>query len=100
MKKPLFTIAAAVAISVGALTVAGPASADPNECQTTESAPFYADWDASGGVSYLFTLSAGRGFRSNGSYLFDSLGRQWISGHGAEHPDREGWVIQSHTNCI
>ncbi len=100
MKKTLFTIAAAVAVSAAVLTVAGPASADdPYLCMTTENAPFYAGIDSTGGVSYLFTLSAGRGFRTNGHFLNDALGRDWMSGHGAEHPDREGWVLLDHTNC-
>ena len=29
----------------------------------------------------------------------DDLGRQWIYGHGAEHPDRDGYVLRDHTSC-
>ncbi len=99
MNKKLFTIAAAFAVSVGVLT-AGPASAEDGYlCQTTENAPFYADLGAGGGTDYLFTLSGGRGFRASGTGTDDDQEREWIAGHGAEHPDREGWILRSHTNC-
>lgn len=97
MKK--LTAAAAAAAMVGALTMAtaGPAAAD-ELCSTTENAPFYASIGGTGGEGYLFTLSPGRGFRAIGVYI-DVYQRPWIHGHGAEHPDREGWVLGSHTNC-
>ena len=93
-------MAAVAAATVGALTMvtAGPAAAAEQLCKTTESAPFYASVDSAGGESYLFTLSADRGFRATD--LYDDAGnRYWVRGHGAEHPDREGWVLMSHTDC-
>jgi hypothetical protein len=101
MKKKLAAFAAALAVTAGGVTAttALPASADDTLCMTTENAPFYAGRDNSGGTNYLFTLSAGRGFRYNHNGAFDIYYRFWISGHGAEHPDVEGWVLASHTNC-
>lgn len=102
MTKKLAAFAAAFTVTVSGVTAvtAVPASADDGIlCSTTENAPFYAGVDNSGGTDYLFTLSAGRGFRYNGSGAFDIYYRFWISGHGAEHPDVEGWVLASHTNC-
>ncbi len=101
MKKKLFSIAAATAVTGLCLGVTGSASAEgaPGVCTTIESAPFYAGMDNGGGTSYLFTLSAGRGFSTTAAFFYDSYGRYWISGHGAEHPDREGWVLAAHTNC-
>lgn len=102
MKKRLFTIAAACAVAAGGLSIgaAGTASAaDGYLCLTVENAPFYLAVNGSGGAGYQFTLSPGRGFRANGAGFIDGYGRGWIEGHGAEHPDREGWVLQSHTNC-
>ncbi len=94
-------IAAAVAVAGLSLGVAGSASAEnpPGVCTTIEDAPFYAGMNDGGGTSYLFTLSAGRGFSTTAAFFYDSYGRYWISGHGAEHPDREGWVLAAHTNC-
>ncbi len=99
MKKKLFTITAAFAIAGGIMS-AGPASAEDGYlCMTTENAPFYTSFNGEGGVGYLFTLSAGRGFRTNGTGGGDYYDRAWIGGHGAEHPDREGYTLQSHTTC-
>ncbi len=101
MKKRLLSLAAATVIATGGLVagLAGPASADDGIlCMTTENAPLYANVDGSGGSFYLFTLSGGRGFRWSGmAYGIDD--QVWIYGHGAEHPDRDGWVLASHTNC-
>lgn len=96
MKKLIMGVAAAA----GALTLAtaGPAAATEQLCQTNENAPFYQNVNNDGGVGYLFTLSGGRGFRATGLYS-DAYQRLWVYGHGAEHPDREGWVLQAHTNC-
>ncbi len=100
MKKKLFSIAAATAVAGLCLGVTGSASAEDGFlCNTTASAPFYAGMDSGGGTSYLFTLSAGRGFRASGVGRDDAYEREWIQGHGAEHPDREGWVLRDHTNC-
>ncbi len=102
MKQKLLTIAAACAVAVGGLTVgmASPASAEDGYlCNTTENAPLYANVDGSGGSFYLFTLSPGRGFRASGMGIIDNSDRTWIYGHGAEHPDRDGWVLLSHTTC-
>ncbi|MGH3376217.1 MAG: hypothetical protein ACRDP6_15895 [Actinoallomurus sp.] len=100
MKKKLFSIAAATAVAGLCLGVTGSASAEgPPVCLTTESAPFYAGMDNGGGTSYLFTLSAGRGFSTSGAFFYDGYGRYWLAGHGAEHPDREGWVLAAHTTC-
>ncbi len=92
-------MAAAAAATIGALTMAtaGPAAAD-QLCQTTENAPFYDSISSGGGESYLFTLSGGRGFNATGLYS-DASNRYWVHGHGAEHPDREGWVLMAHTDC-
>ena len=104
MKKKLLTIAAtaACAVAVGGLSigVAGTASAEDGYlCNTVENAPFYLAVNGSGGAGYLFTLSPGRGFNANGHGYIDGNDNEWIEGHGAEHPDREGWVLRGHTTC-
>ncbi len=100
MKKRLLSLAAATMIATGGVVagVASPASAD-FLCMTVENAPLYTSVDAYGsGQGYLFTLSPNRGFRWDGRGIsFEN--RTWIHGHGAEHPDREGWVLASHTSC-
>ncbi len=100
MRNKLAAFAAALTVTAAGTTAAAlPASADGIVCTTHEDAPFYAGIAETGGTSYLFTLSPGRGFNYNGSRSYDDLGRFWISGHGAEHPDVEGWILASHTNC-
>ncbi len=101
MKKRLFTIAAACAVAVSGLSIAGAGSASAEDgflCNTVENAPFYLAVNSAGGAGYLFTLSPGRGFRASGAGYDDGT-NEWIAGHGAEHPDREGWVLRSHTTC-
>ena len=100
VKKKLFGLAAACAVAVGAFTAAGTGTASADVlCNTTENAPFYAYVGVDGGSSYLFTLSAGRGFRAAEFIRGDTYGREWIYGHGAEHPDVLGWVLKDHTDC-
>jgi hypothetical protein len=100
VKKKLFGLAAACAVAVGALTAVGAGTASAAVlCDTTENAPFYAGFGAGGGTSYLFTLSAGRGFRAAEELYGDTYGREWVYGHGAEHPDVDGWVLKDHTDC-
>lgn len=102
MRKTLVSFAAAAVVTIGGIAVgtAGPASADDGIlCMTTQDAPFYAGVDGGGGTNYLFALGADRGFRASGTGMDDGYGREWISGHGAEHPDREGWVLRAHTSC-
>lgn len=100
MKKKLFGMAAACVMAVGAFSAAGTGTASADVlCSTIENAPLYAGYDSGGGTSYLFTLSPGRGFRANNAVWVDIYNRSWIYGHGAEHPDVEGWVLESHTNC-
>ncbi len=98
VKKKLLTVAATCVMAVSGLVTAGPARADIL-CNTTEDAPFYAGFGVEGGTSYLFTLSADRGFRASENLYGDTYNREWIYGHGAEHPDRDGWVLRSHTSC-
>ena len=100
MKKKLFSTAVVTAVAGLCLGVTGSASAESGYlCNTIESAPFYAGMNNGGGTSYLFTLSPGRGFATSGAFFYDSYGRYWLAGHGAEHPDREGWVLAAHTTC-
>ncbi|MDI1463259.1 hypothetical protein QEZ54_19950 [Catellatospora sp. KI3] len=98
MKRTLATAAAMLMATVAATASATPAHADVL-CMTVENAPFYASIDGYGGTGYLFTLSPGRGFRADGWGYNDAYGRNWIRGHGAEHPDRTGWTLHSHTSC-
>ncbi|MEV4411354.1 hypothetical protein [Catellatospora sp. NPDC049609] len=98
MKRTLATAAAMLAAVAAGTTAATPAHADAL-CMTKENAPFYASIDGYGGTNYLFTLSPGRGFRADGAGYNDVYGRNWLRGHGAEHPNRTGWVLHSHTTC-
>jgi len=62
-------------------------------------ASLYSGVGAEGGTGYLFTLSGGRGFRAIDALYSDNFGRYWVYGHGAEHPDRDGFVLMDHTDC-
>lgn len=103
MRKKLLATAAATAVALGGLTYGITTNASANDgylCMTKENAPFYDNFNfRDGGTNYLFTLSPNRGFRASGGAGPDDYGRYWISGHGAEHPNREGWVLRSHTTC-
>jgi hypothetical protein len=96
MRKRFGTAAAAVVFAGGALvTLATPASASEAPgwlCTTADATPVYANRDFTG---YLFTLSGGRGFRAHMAWGEDStvLG---YHGHGAERPDRDGYVRPQH----
>jgi len=90
------TLLAAI-LAAGALTglAAAPASASDGPgslCTTADPTPVYANRDFTG---YLFTLSAGRGFRAHSAWGVDNtlLGAY---GHGAERPDRDGYVRGHH----
>jgi hypothetical protein len=100
VKKKLFGMVAAGVMAVGAFSALGAGTASASVlCNTTENAPFYAGFNAGGGTNYLFTLSPGRGFRAAEVIYGDTYGREWVYGHGAEHPDVDGWVLKAHTNC-
>lgn len=87
---------AAVLLSAGALAVsaapAGAVEGPGSLCLTAHPTPVYANPDFTG---YLFTLSPGRGFRAHSGWGEDStlLGAY---GHGAERPDRDGYVRGHH----
>jgi hypothetical protein len=59
----------------------------------------FAAVDGNGGYFYLRTLHAGRGFRWHGQGVIDYHGRNWVYGHGAEDPDRDGWVLGDHLSA-
>jgi len=88
-------LAAAVLVAGTLAVLATPASASEGPgslCTTVDPTPVYANRDFTG---YLFTLSAGRGFRAHSAWGEDStlLGAY---GHGAERPDRDGYVRGQH----
>jgi hypothetical protein len=99
MRKKFGTAVAAAVLAGGAMAVVvTPASASDAPgvlCMTVDPTPVYANRDFTG---YLFTLSPGRGFRAHMSWGEDStvLGHY---GHGAERPDRDGYIRGFHTRC-
>lgn len=86
----------AAVLSAGALVVlAAPAGASDGPgslCTTADPTPVYANRDFTG---YLFTLGAGRGFRAHSAWGVDST-LVGAYGHGAERPDRDGYVRGQH----
>ncbi len=96
------TLLAAALFAAAGLTAgtAGPASAEPGyPCSLTASATLYYTVNSAGGTSPEVTLTAGRGFQPSGSTFNDQIGRTWIYGYGAEHTDRNGWVMRRQTDC-
>ena len=90
-------LVAAAGLTAG---TAGPASAEPGyPCSLTTSATLYYTVNSAGGTSPEVTLTAGRGFQPSGSTFNDQIGRTWIYGYGAEHTDRNGWVMRRQTDC-
>ncbi len=88
------------ALAVGAaLVVVAPTAAHASEggwlCSTRDATPVYAYSDF---TAWLFTLSPGRGFRV---HVAEGIDATWIKfkGHGAERPDRDGWVRAHHISC-
>jgi hypothetical protein len=86
----------AALLAAGAIAVPAPSAsasdAPGSLCTTADPTPVYANRDFTG---YLFTLSAGRGFRAHSAWGVDNtlLGAH---GHGAERPDRDGYVRGHH----
>lgn len=99
MRKRIGTAAAAAVFAAGALvTLATPASASDAPgwvCTTVDATPVYANRDF---TAYLFTLSGGRGFRVHEMWGNES-GTLGYLGHGAERPDRDGFVRPQHVRC-
>ena len=105
MRRKLLSAFAALVITVGGgtLTTASPAHASGTFgllCRTTSNGWLFATYDMYGGVTYLTTLSADRGFRYHMSSISDVYGRIWVFGHGAESPELDGWILQSHIRCF
>ena len=104
MRKKILTGVAAVALATGAaIAVTGPASADDGWlCTTRDATPVYATMSNGNFSDYLFTLSPGRGFRAysvEASVVEDTLLWSAHYGHGAERPDRNGYVRSEHLAC-
>jgi hypothetical protein len=94
---------AAVALAAGAVTIlSGSANADDSwTCITKDPTPVYASVSKGNYDGYLFTLSPGRGFRvyyaEGGSGDVPTWSASY--GHGAERPDRDGFVKSDHLAC-
>jgi len=104
MRRRLLGAFAALTIGIGSgtLVAAGPAHASGTFgmlCTTSSNGWLFSSWDGNGGVGYLRTLHAGRGFRYHLSYMHDSQARLWYFGHGAEAPEQDGWILASHLSC-
>lgn len=104
MRKKILTGVAAVALATGAaVAVTGPASADDGWlCTTRDATPVYATMSNGNFSDYLFTLSPGRGFRAysaEASVVEDTVIWSAHYGHGAERPDRNGYVRSEHLAC-
>jgi hypothetical protein len=103
VRKKIVTSIAATALAVGAaVVVTNSASADDSYvCITKDPTPVYTSVSNGDYDGYLFTLSPGRGFRVQ--YQTGGGGNvpDWSAfyGHGAEHPDREGFVKDVHLAC-
>jgi hypothetical protein len=103
MRKKILTGIAATALAAGAaVVVTNSASADDTWlCMTKDATPVYASVSNGNYDGYLFTLSPGRGFRV--SYATGGGGDvpDWAAyyGHGAEHPERDGFVRDVHLAC-
>jgi len=103
VRKKILTGLAASALAAGAaVAITGSASADESYvCMTKDPTPVYASVSNGNYDGYLFTLSPGRGFRvyyqtGGGGNVPD-----WSAfyGHGAERPDRDGFVKDVHLAC-
>jgi hypothetical protein len=104
VRKKILTGVAAVALATGAaVAVTGPASADDGWlCTTRDATPVYATMSNGNFSDYLFTLSPGRGFRAysvEASVVEDTVIWSAHYGHGAERPDRNGYVRSEHLAC-
>jgi len=104
VRKKILTGVAAVALATGAaIAVTGPASADDGWlCTTRDATPVYATMSNGNFSDYLFTLSPGRGFRAysvEASVVEDTVLWSAHYGHGAERPDRNGYVRSEHLAC-
>jgi hypothetical protein len=103
VRKKIVTTIAATALAAGAaVAITGSASADDSWlCTTRDATPVYASVSKGNYDGYLFTLSPGRGFRVN--YMVGGGGDvpEWAAayGHGAERPDRDGFVRDVHLAC-
>ena len=89
---------AALLVSAAACLVAvspASASAESDVCLTIDATPAY---EYSNFTGYVFTLSAGRGFRYTEISAEDNT-KIGYHGHGAEHPDHEVWVRAQHISC-
>jgi len=104
MRRRLLSMFAALTITVGggALAVTSPAHASGTFgllCTTNSNGWLFASYDMFGGVGYVRTLHAGRGFRYHLSSVTDTQARLWYFGHGAEAPEQDGWILASHVSC-
>jgi hypothetical protein len=64
-------------------------------CMTRDATPVYARINYTG---YMFTLSGGRGFRVHGFTGGDDI-VPGVYGHGAQHPNRDGYARRHHIAC-
>ena len=80
------------------IAISGTAHADI-VCLLNSDAFQYDAVNSNGGVNMEFTLHAGRGFSWDFGDVIDGFGREWIHGHGAEHPTNTGWILRVHWNC-
>ncbi|MEV0326180.1 hypothetical protein AB0H63_06955 [Micromonospora echinospora] len=104
MRRKLLSVFTALTITVGGgtLATASPAHASGTFgllCNLSSNGWLFASYDSYGGVGYLRTLHAGRGFRYHLSSIRDVHGRIWIFGHGAEADTTDGWILESHVHC-
>jgi hypothetical protein len=104
VRKKIVTTIAATALAAGAaVVITGPASADDGWlCTTRDATPVYASMSNGNFDGYLFTLSPGRGFRAysvEASQVDDTVLWSAHYGHGAEHPERNGYVRSEHLAC-
>lgn len=89
-----------VALAVAVATAMGVPAANASDapgwvCITRDATPVYAYSDF---TAYLFTLSPGRGFRVH--YAYGGTGiTSGAYGHGAERPDRDGFIRYEHLAC-
>jgi len=92
---------AATALAVGATVImANPAGADPGGflCMTRDATPVYATYSNGVFSDYLYTTDGGRGFRMHAA-SYDNEHYVWFYGHGADRPDRDGYVRGEHLAC-
>ena len=89
------TLLVSTAACLIAVTPASASTASDDLCMTIDPTPAY---EYSNFTGYVFTLSAGRGFRFSVITGTDQ-GVVSYRGHGAEHPDHEVWVRAQHLSC-